>query len=78
MFPTIFALGIKDLGLDTKPGSSLIIMSIVGGAILPPLLGLISDKTNNIQYGYTVPMVGFVVVLLFAWKGYRVKETVNG
>jgi MFS transporter, FHS family, L-fucose permease len=74
MFPTIFALGIQDLGRDTKPGSSLIIMSIVGGAILPPLLGLIADKTENIQYGYIVPMVAFVIVLLFGLTGYKHKE----
>lgn len=74
MFPTIFALGIQDLGQDTKPGSSLIIMSIVGGAILPPLLGLIADKTHNIQYGYIVPMIGFVVVLFFGLTGYKHKE----
>jgi MFS transporter, FHS family, L-fucose permease len=74
MFPTIFALGIKDLGPDTKPGSSLIIMSIVGGAALPPLLGLIADKTGNIQYGYIVPMIGFVVVLFFGLKGYKHSE----
>ncbi len=74
MFPTIFALGIQDLGQDTKPGSSLIIMSIVGGAVLPPLLGLISDKTHNIQYGYIVPLIGFVVVLFFGLTGYKHKE----
>jgi MFS transporter, FHS family, L-fucose permease len=74
MFPTIFALGIQDLGADTKPGSSLIIMSIMGGAILPPLLGILSDSTGNIQYGYIVPMVGFVVVLFFGLTGYKHKE----
>lgn len=66
MFPTIFALGIKDLGHETKIGSSLIIMSIVGGALLPPVLGLIADKTNNIQNGYLVPLLCFVIVLIFA------------
>ncbi len=74
MFPTIFALGIKDLGVDTKGGSSLLIMSIVGGAVLPQLLGYIADKTDNIQYGYVVPLVCFVVVLLFSIKGYQHKE----
>ena len=74
MFPTIFALGIKDLGPYTKPGSSLIIMAIVGGAALPPLLGFISDQTNNIQYGYVVPLIGFVVVLFFGLKGYKHSE----
>lgn len=73
MFPTIFALGIKDLGADTKSASSLIIMSIVGGAILPPLLGYISDVTHNIQYGYVVPLGCFIVTALFGWKGYKIK-----
>ena len=74
MFPTIFALGIQDLGIDTKSGSSLIIMSIVGGAILPPILGYIADKTNNIQYGYIVPLLCFVVVLFFGLKGHKHSE----
>jgi MFS transporter, FHS family, L-fucose permease len=71
MFPTIFSLGIKDLGSDTKLGSSLIVMSIVGGALLPPLLGFISDKTGSIQNGYIVPLVCFVVVWWFGFRGYR-------
>jgi FHS family L-fucose permease-like MFS transporter len=74
MFPTIFALGIKDLKGDTEFGSSLIIMSIVGGAILPRIFGYISDGTGNIQYGYIVPLVCFIVIFFFGWKGYRVIE----
>ncbi|MES2372839.1 MAG: L-fucose:H+ symporter permease [Bacteroidota bacterium] len=74
MFPTIFSLGIKELGSDTELGSSLIIMSIVGGALLPPVLGYISDITHNIQLGYIVPLVCFVVVFWFGWKGHVVKE----
>jgi FHS family L-fucose permease-like MFS transporter len=73
MFPTIFALGIKDLGSDTKIGSSLIIMSIVGGALLPPVLGLIADATHNIQNGYFIPLICFVVVFYFGMKGYKPK-----
>ena len=65
MFPTIFALGIKKMNtVDTKMGSSLIIMAIVGGALLPPILGVISDRTGNIQY----------VVAWFGWKGYEIKN----
>jgi MFS transporter, FHS family, L-fucose permease len=74
MFPTIFALGIKDLKGDTEFGSSLIIMSIVGGAVLPRIFGYISDGTGNIQYGYIVPLVCFIIVLFFGWKGYKVVE----
>lgn len=73
MFPTIFSLGIHGLGSDTKLGSSLIIMSIVGGAALPFGLGAISDATGNIQYGYLVPLICFVVVCWYGWKGYKVK-----
>ncbi|MFX1703982.1 L-fucose:H+ symporter permease [Chitinophaga sp. CC14] len=72
MFPTIFALGIKDLRGDTEFGSSLIIMSIVGGAVLPRVFGYISDVTGNIQYGYAVPLICFAVVAFFGIKGHRV------
>ncbi|HKB43185.1 MAG TPA: hypothetical protein VKC90_02310, partial [Chitinophagaceae bacterium] len=62
------------LGHETKIGSSLIIMSIVGGALLPPILGYISDATKNIQNGYIVPLVCFIVVLFFGLKGYKIKS----
>ena len=74
MFPTIFSLGIKDLGSDTEMASSLIVMSIVGGAILPRIFGLITDATGNIQLGYTVPLVCFLVVAYFGWKGHKVQS----
>ena len=77
MFPTIFALGISDLGGDTEYGSSLLIMSIVGGAILPRIFGMISDSTGNIQLGYIVPLICFIVVAYFGWKGYKVINTVE-
>lgn len=75
MFPTIFSLGIRDLGGDAKYGSSLIVMSIVGGAILPPIMAQISDVTGNIQHGYVVPLLCFIVVLAFGLKGYKVIKT---
>jgi MFS transporter, FHS family, L-fucose permease len=69
MFPTIFALGVKDLGEETKIASSFIIMAIVGGAFFPLLMGQISDATNgNIQLAYIVPLCCFAVVLLFALR----------
>ncbi|HWH62567.1 MAG TPA: L-fucose:H+ symporter permease, partial [Ginsengibacter sp.] len=68
MFPTIFALGVKGLGEETKIASSFLIMSIVGGAIFPLIMGRISDATGgNIQLAYTVPLVCFVIVFLFAF-----------
>ncbi len=77
MFPTIFSLGIKDLKGDTAYGSSLIIMSIVGGAILPRFFGFIADSTDNIQLGYIIPLICFVVVLFFGWRGHKIAETKN-
>lgn len=72
MFPTIFSLGIKELGEDTKLGSSFIIMSIVGGAILPLIFGHVSDLYGNIQLGYIVPAFCFFVILIFAVHGHKV------
>jgi MFS transporter, FHS family, L-fucose permease len=66
MFPTIFALGIHDAGDDTEMGSSLIIMAIVGGAVLPLMFGYISDVTHNLQYGYAAPLLCFAVIAWFA------------
>ena len=74
MFPTIFSLGIKELGADTEMASSLIVMSIVGGAILPRIFGLISDATGNIQMGYIVPFVCFIVVAYFGYIGSVIKK----
>lgn len=69
MFPTIFAMGISGLGEEAKIGSSFIVMSIVGGAIFPLLMGQISDATGgNIQLAYAVPIICFVVVGYFAWR----------
>jgi MFS transporter, FHS family, L-fucose permease len=76
MFPTIFALGIKGIGADTKSGASLIIMSIIGGGILPLLLGYIADVSGNMQLGYIVPLICFAVIMYFGIKGHR-SETTN-
>lgn len=73
MFPTIFALGIDGIGDDTKPGSSWLIMSIVGGAILPYGMGTLIDLNgDNIQIGYSIPLVCFLIILYFGLKGYKI------
>lgn len=73
MFPTIFALGIDGIGDDTKPGSSWLIMSIVGGAILPYGMGTLIDfNGDNIQIGYSIPLVCFLIILYFGLKGYKI------
>ena len=71
MFPTIFSLGLNGAGHHADMGSGLIIMSIVGGALLPPLFGFISDRTDNVQFGYAVPLVCYVVVAWFARASLR-------
>lgn len=74
MFPTIFSLGIKDLDENTKPASSLIVMSIIGGAIFPVIMGKIIDNSgDDIQKGYIVPLLCFFVVLYFGIKGHQPK-----
>lgn len=72
MFPTIFALGVKDLGHHTKKGSSLIIMSIVGGALVPYVMGMLSEQST--ANAYIVPLLCFVVVAWFGWRGYKIKQ----
>jgi FHS family L-fucose permease-like MFS transporter len=73
MFPTIFGLGIQGIGEDTKPGSSWLIMSIVGGAILPYAMGsLIDHYGDNIQIGYSIPLVCYLIILYFGLKGYKI------
>lgn len=74
MFPTIFAFGVQGLKDDTKAASSLIIMAIVGGAVLPPVFGLISDYSGQLQYGYLVPAISFLVVLAFALSSFKFKR----
>ena len=73
MFPTIFALGIKGLGEEAKIASSFLVMSIVGGAIFPLFMGLISDATGSIQNAYIIPLICFMVVFYFGWKGHKIK-----
>ena len=69
MFPTIFALGLKGLGPNTKIGGSLLVMAIVGGAALTPLMGLINDRTHSIALAYLVPLVGYLSVAAYAFLG---------
>jgi FHS family L-fucose permease-like MFS transporter len=76
MFPTIFALGIKDLGEETKLASSFLVMAIIGGAFTPVMMGLISDNTGgNIQIAYVMPLICFLFILYFGVKGYKIKST---
>ena len=70
MFPTIFALSIRHLGPATRKGSSLLVMSIIGGAICPAIMGRMSDATN-IQVAFLIPLICYCFVLYFGLRGYR-------
>jgi len=72
MFPTIFALGIKDLGPQTKKGASVIVMAIVGDAVFPPLMGYISD-IYTMSVGFLVPIPLFMFIFYYALKGHHVR-----
>jgi len=69
-FPTIFTMSLRGLGNHTKSGSSFLVMAIVGGAVVPPLMGLISDA-SSINIAMLVPAACFAMVLLFAWMSRR-------
>jgi MFS transporter, FHS family, L-fucose permease len=66
MFPTIFALGVRDLGERTELGASFLIMSIIGGAITPPLTGLLSEHMGGIHVAMVIPAGCFLMCTLFA------------
>lgn len=74
MFPTIFSLGLKGLKSNTETGSSWLVMSIVGGAILPYAMGTLIDlQHDNIQIGYIIPLICYAIILCFGVFGYKVK-----
>lgn len=75
MYPILFTLSIKDLGIYTKTGSSLIIMSIVGGAIVPPLMGLVSDSFG-IKPAFMIPVLCYAYLVYYARTGHVVRRQV--
>jgi FHS family L-fucose permease-like MFS transporter len=77
MFPTIFALSIRGLGDHTKLGSSLIVMSIVGGAIAPPFMGHIAD-VHSMHVGFAVPLVCFAFIAIYGavWQKIEARDSV--
>jgi FHS family L-fucose permease-like MFS transporter len=72
MYPTIFALGVGGLGENTKIGASLIVMSIIGGAVLTPVMGIVLQAAS-IAVAYLVPLAGYIFVAMYAFWGCRVK-----
>ena len=77
MFPTIFALGLKGLGPNTKLGGSLLVMSIIGGAVFTPLIGLVYQRTLSMASAMTVPLGCYVFITYFALWGSKVKASAS-
>jgi len=75
MYPTNFALGIRGLGERTKIASSFIVISIVGGAIMPMLMGWLADN-YSMRVGFFMPLLCFILVMLygFNWKRFFAKD----
>jgi FHS family L-fucose permease-like MFS transporter len=73
-FPTIFTTSLRGLGNHTKSGSSFLVMAIVGGAVIPPVMGLVSDA-SNINTAMLIPALCFAVVFFFALKSRRDEVT---
>lgn len=74
MFPTIFALGLKDLGGMTKKGSSVLVMTIVGGAVCPVIMGRIAD-VSGMAVGFVVPLICFAFIAWYAF--FRAKSNLK-
>jgi FHS family L-fucose permease-like MFS transporter len=75
MFPTIFALGIRDLGSHTKEGASLLVMSIIGGAVFTPLMGTVFQFTKSMALSMCVPLLCYAVVGTYAFWGSQSAES---
>lgn len=71
-FPVIFTLALNKLGNFTKDGSTYLVMGICGAAIIPPLMGKLSDSTN-IQFSFIIPIICYIYVIFYALKGSKVK-----
>jgi FHS family L-fucose permease-like MFS transporter len=69
MFPTIFALGLKGLGENTKLGGSFLVMAIIGGAVLTPLMGWISERSHSLALAYLVPLLAYIYICLYSLFG---------
>jgi len=69
MFPTIFALGLKELGPNTKIGGSLLVMAIIGGAVLTPIMGLISERSHSVALSYSVPLAAYCYLTMYSLFG---------
>jgi FHS family L-fucose permease-like MFS transporter len=76
MFPNIFTLGIAGLGPLTSKGSGLIMTAVVGGAVIPPLIGFLADKMG-IQHSFIVPMICYLYIAFYGLWGSKPARTIT-
>ena len=67
-----FSLAIEGVGVHKSQASSLLVMAILGGALLPPLQGLVADLTKNLQISFIVPLLAYAYVAFYGLKGHRI------
>ncbi|MDR2816520.1 MAG: L-fucose:H+ symporter permease [Proteiniphilum sp.] len=78
MFPTIYGLGMKGLGDDTKIAGSGMVMAIAGAALLTQVQGILSDQAGSIKFAYWVPAVAFIIITYYSFTIARSKKLGNG
>ena len=71
-WPNIFSLALDGMGVLKSQISSLLVMAVVGGAVLPPLMGKLADLTHNLQFAFIVPLIAYAYVGFYGWKGHRI------
>jgi len=74
MWSNIFTLAIRDLGKYTSQGSSLLVMMILGGALVPVAQGALADWLGGYHYSFFVPIICYIYLAYYGWKGYQVKK----
>ena len=74
MFPTIFTLAVAELGPLTGRGSGLLVQGIVGGALIPVLMGFLADR-YGIHHSLLLPLLCYLFVIYYGWRGYRITPT---
>jgi FHS family L-fucose permease-like MFS transporter len=71
MYPTIFALGIAELGPMTSKGSGVITIGNVGGAVMPVAFGAIADHFGSYNYAFILPIIGYIFMVYYGMSGYK-------
>jgi MFS transporter, FHS family, L-fucose permease len=71
MFPTIFAMGLRGLGEDTKLGGSLLVMAIIGGAVITQTMALVAELSKSLANAYLVPLFCYIVIAVYSFAGAR-------